>query len=191
LLTCAGGKLTTARLMGAQVLDKALELLQRDHGLGSARSGEDSARLPLSGGDLNEAFPRQVEEVRSRLGLSPEVTSRWAQRYGSNFFHLAAIVEKDPSAAEPLGSSLLTAAEVDYAVLAQMARTVADVLIRRTSLFCWLPDGGMTLAPAVAQRVAHHLGFGAQDQRRLVDQYRSWVEANRNLNPPAEAADSP
>ncbi|NLG72010.1 MAG: glycerol-3-phosphate dehydrogenase/oxidase [Chloroflexi bacterium] len=191
LLNIAGGKLTTARVMGKQVVQRAVELLQENYGLPAPRPSS-SHRVPISGGSR-----QAIESARQALaGLEvPEpVRRRWLDVYGGNAAVLAGIAEKEPDAAVPFQPAAggsehcsfpLTPAEVRYAVQEEMALTLTDFFARRASVFYWTEDGGLGIARQIAVVMGELLGWSADEQERQIEAYRRWVEANRVKPVPA------
>jgi glycerol-3-phosphate dehydrogenase len=182
LLTIAGGKLTTARVMGAQVIDEAIKLLSANFGLRGVPASR-SAQVPISGGDPGALFlaRRPVEE----LPIDPAVKDRWLDRYGANAYRLAERARADGGTGQDLGVKHLTLAEVDYAVEEEMARTLTDFFTRRAAVFYWTEDGGLSLAGVVADRMGGLLGWSPDEAGRQVGAYRDWVTANRVAPAPA------
>lgn len=175
LLNIAGGKLTTSRVMGQQVIDEAVRLLGINYGLKGVPAS-NSHRVPLSGG-LASACAQAARELQA-LPLSEGVRRRW-QMYGGSGLKLAEIVRADPLAAQDLGQAGLTLAEVRYAVQEEMANTLTDFFTRRASIFYWTADGGLHSAQAAAAEMAPLLGWSAAETARQVEQYTAWVSANR------------
>jgi glycerol-3-phosphate dehydrogenase len=184
LLNIAGGKLTTARVMGQQVIQRAVELLQENHGLGEVRTST-SHLVPISGGEASA-----IAEAKQRLGgtrLPEAVRERWLGLYGGNARFLADIAYQDPAAArllqaageEPENLPPLTAAEVRYAVQGEMAHTLTDFFARRASVFYWMEDGGLAAARQAAGIMGELLGWTEPEQERQIEAYRQWVNANR------------
>jgi glycerol-3-phosphate dehydrogenase len=66
-----------------------------------------------------------------------------------------------------------------------MARTVADFLARRASIFFWTEDGGLGAADAVAAEMAALLGWNADERAAQIAAYRDLVAANRFTPRPA------
>jgi glycerol-3-phosphate dehydrogenase len=176
LLTIAGGKLTTARVMAVQVIEAAVKLLAANQGIRGVPPSR-SARVPISGGDPAALFSAR-QRVRG-MRLEPGITDRWIEKYGGNASRLADQVTADPAAGRDLGVRQLTLAEVRYAVEEEMARSVTDFFTRRASVFYWTQDGGLSVADAVAAEMGRLLSWTAPEGRRQLDAYREWVAANR------------
>jgi glycerol-3-phosphate dehydrogenase len=68
--------------------------------------------------------------------------------------------------------------EVDFAVERERARTVADVLARRTRIALYAPDRGLGLAEAVARRMAPALGWNGGEIGRQVEAYAAEILEN-------------
>ena len=175
MLTIAGGKLTTARVMARQLVDAAVRVLAEEHGLRGVPASR-THEIPLAGGDEAGIF-RARREIAA-LGLDPGVERRWA-RYGSDGAALARRVRADPAAGRPLGEGDLTAAELRHAVEDEMAASLADVLIRRTSTFFWTADGGLGEIEPVAGELGRLLGWSADRRAREIAAYARWVQLNR------------
>jgi glycerol-3-phosphate dehydrogenase len=177
LLTIAGGKMTTGRLMGEQVVDAAVTTLGTNFGLHGVPHSR-SATVPLSGGDASARFAarRRTSELSS---VDPAIRQRWLATYGGNASALADRLRTDPEAGRDLGARQLSLAEVRYAVEEEMARTVADFFARRASVFYWTEDGGLGVADAVASEMATLLGWHADEQATQIAAYRDLVAANR------------
>jgi glycerol-3-phosphate dehydrogenase len=111
VLTVVGGKLTTYRAMAEETVDAAVELLGR----GARRSV--TARLPLVG-----AAPRRV------LQRVP-APARLVARYGTEAPRVHALGAEPVVAGRPE-----TVGELRFAVRAEGARTVGDLLDRRTRI---------------------------------------------------------
>lgn len=176
LLTIAGGKLTTARVMGLQVVQEAIRLLGKNFGIKGVPASR-THQIPLSGGDPGALFSAQRQA--SELPLPVAVKERWLSCYGSNFTQLSAIIKADPAAARELGEKHITLAEVRYALQDEMAMTVSDFFTHRASIFYWEQDGGLAIADQVAAEMGLALHWDADEQKRQVENYRNWVTANR------------
>jgi glycerol-3-phosphate dehydrogenase len=145
LLTITGGKWTTYRRMGQDVVDRAIALGR----LPAAPSR--TATLPIHG-----ALPTTAEE--SHLAA-----------YGSDQPALHHLMRVQPDLAEKLDPQLeFTRAEVVWAARYELARTVEDVLARRVRVLFLDAAAALRVAPAVASLLARELGFDAAWQQRQV-----------------------
>ena len=163
MLTNTGGKLTTWRRMAKQTVDRLVE-----------REGREApchtAEIPLG----MEARP---DDLGAPEAVSEEAVHQLAFRYGHATRAVLDLAWKDPRLAEPIvpGRPDLLA-EVAIAARREQARTVADVLLRRTRL-------GILAAPrlrtaADVRPVAEVLGRELDWSRRRVKQEaEAWVEA--------------
>lgn len=176
LLTIGGGKLTTARVMGEQVVDKAAEMLAQEFGMNDIRVSH-SDQVPVSGGDAQQIAV--AKEKLATLDLETAVQERIVGLYGGNALIFAHMIEKDAEAAVSMGAHDIIAAEVRYAVQEEMAQTVTDFFTRRASLFYWLRDGGLSIVDAVSVEMAQLLGWDANTQTQQIDNYHDWVAENR------------
>lgn len=186
LLTISGGKLTTARVMGLQVIDRAAELLKEFYGMQNIATST-TEKFPISGG--SKSMIRNAKDTLAKLDLPEAVKKRLVGIYGGNALAMARMIEADPSAADSMGNYNIIAAEVRYAVDEEMAVTITDFFTRRASLFFWLRDGGLAIAPQVAREMGKRLGWDDDQVNRQIDEYTTWVETNRFAPTPAYAAD--
>ena len=171
MLTITGGKLTTWRRMAKQTVDRMVE-----------RSGRQArcqtAEIPLG----MEIDPSQLQAPES---VDEDSRRQLAFRYGHAARKVLKLAEADPALAEPVLPGMPDLmAEVAFAVEHEQARTIADVLLRRTRL-------GLTAASSldsadsvagVAAVMGSRLGWSKSEQR---SQREAWVEtaAAEGLNP--------
>jgi glycerol-3-phosphate dehydrogenase len=64
-----------------------------------------------------------------------------------------------------------------------MARTLGDLLIRRTHLAFERRDNAIALAPRIAEYVAPILGWSAADMSEHIDRFKSEVDAIFRVDP--------
>lgn len=171
MLTITGGKLTTWRRMAKQTVDRIVERAGRE-----ARC--QTAEIPL-GMEIDPA------ELSAPEGVSKESLAQLAFRYGHAVRGVVRLAEADPEMARPIVEGLPDLmAEVQIAIEFEQARSLADVLLRRTRL-------GLTAASslasaesveAVATVMGRGLGWGDIEKKHQIDQ---WLETLRaeGLNP--------
>ncbi len=135
LVTIAGGKWTTYRRMAEEVIDQAATLADLEPRRCVTRE------MPIHGYHNNAA----------RFGP--------LKHYGSDANNIRTIASERPELAERLHDALpITGAEVVWACRAEMARTVEDVLSRRTRCLLFDCKAAIEAAPKVADIMADALG---------------------------------
>lgn len=117
VVTVVGGKLTTYRKMAEDAVDAALV------GAGLPAEPCRTKRLPLVGAASRFALARTA------------APARLVRRYGAEAPDLVALAAGAPQLLEPVAPGLpVLRVELDWGVLAEGARSVADLLDRRTRL---------------------------------------------------------
>ena len=96
LISIAGGKYTTYRVMAKDAIDAAAE----DIGPGIAPSVTE--HIPLIGAEGYHAMVNQVERLANKVGLPVWRLQRLLDRYGSVSEELFALAANDKSLLEPL-----------------------------------------------------------------------------------------
>jgi glycerol-3-phosphate dehydrogenase len=163
LLTITGGKLTTWRRMAKQTVDRLVEREARE---APCRTAE----IPLG----MEARP---EDLEAPEGVGEGSVSQLAFRYGHAARAVLDLAWKEPKLAEPIveGRPDLLA-EAVIAARREQARSVADVLLRRTRL-------GLLAAPQLrasesVRRVAEAMGSElGWSRRRVRREAEAWPAA--------------
>jgi glycerol-3-phosphate dehydrogenase len=152
LLTVAGGKWTTYRKMAEDVVDRAVLLGDLDPRECVTKD------LAIHGAD---GWDDATEARRGRLAV-----------YGSDAEAIAAMETAGGDGAERLHERLaVTVAEVRWAARHEMARTVDDVLARRTRALLLDARAAIEAAPRVAARLADELGRDAEWERGQVARF--------------------
>jgi glycerol-3-phosphate dehydrogenase len=146
LLTVAGGKWTTYRRMAEDVVDHAMTLGDLEH--------RDcvTKQMPVHG------YHRHAD----RFGP--------LSFYGSDAPQIQHLQEADSTLGERVHPELpITGAEIKWACQQEMARTLDDMLARRTRCLLFNARASIEAAPRVAELMASELGH---DQ--------SWIDAQLN-----------
>ena len=171
LITIAGGKLTTYRVMARDVVDRvAARLHELDGRPVAPRPPTD--RLPLPGG---EAAELEVVLESARARAVPDATARHlVASYGSETPAILNPVERDRGLGDPIAPGRPEIwAEVAHAVEREMALRIQDVLIRRLHLFYEYAEQGTAVAAPVAQRMKKLLGWDdVREAEELVDYFK-------------------
>jgi len=152
LVTIVGGKWTTYRRMGEDVVDHAARVA------GLPGRPSTTAELRLHGAPPGE----HVEH--SAVGTPSEMLAA----YGTDADRVRDLAEQDPELAVPMHPRLpYLMCEVAWAVREEMARSVEDVLSRRTRALVLDARAALECAPAVARVIARELG---RDEAWVKDQ---------------------
>jgi glycerol-3-phosphate dehydrogenase len=134
-------------------------------------------KVPIVGADGYFALAQQVDRIALESGLSADSVRHLLNRYGSLISEVLEIIEDDPKLAKPLTKDLpYLKAEIYYAASHEGARSVDDVISRRTRLAFEAPNSAMDLADEVAAIIAPVLGWTAKAKKDSVNAYLDIAE---------------
>jgi glycerol-3-phosphate dehydrogenase len=146
LVTITGGKWTTYRKMGEDTIEQAATV----------------AGLK----------PRKSKTAALKLHGWSEQSSDSLNVYGADAESIRALAHENPKLAAPLSSALpYVGSEVVWAARHEMARTVEDVLARRTRALFLDARASIAAAPVVTEVLRHELG---RDSAWAAEQIRSY-----------------
>ncbi|MBT8214290.1 MAG: glycerol-3-phosphate dehydrogenase/oxidase, partial [Acidimicrobiia bacterium] len=172
MLSIAGGKYTTYRVMAKDAVDVAIEEAK----LEAPESTTES--VPLVGAAGYHHMVDQVDRIASESGLDAKRVMRMLRRYGDRLSEVLAVVASDPSLGEPLaGAEHYLAAEIVYATSHEGALHLDDVLTRRTRISIETPHRGVDVAERTARLMAGVLGWPESVVQREIEHYLARVEA--------------
>lgn len=185
MITIAGGKLTTYRRMSADVVDTVEKLLRLRGELPAALQASNTDKEPLPGAvgwpeDDDHDKVAAAITAASDGRLEHERARYLADEYGMVGLDIARRVAADAA----MGARLVPGrpeilAQVDHAVEAELAATVADVMSRRTQLYYRDHEQGLGAAGTVADRMAALLGWSAETRQRMIEAYAEDVALSR------------
>ncbi len=177
LTVVTGGKFTTYRIMAREAIDAATRA--------SAEGAPPSrtAELPLLGSSDPRAWERYCLDLARRpamAGFTSRDISRLVARYGTQADALASLIEETPRLKERLpGGTAHLAAEVVYAVRAEGAMHLEDVLQRRTHIALECTDGVGDAAQEVAALLGAELGWSSSRRQAEITSWRASLHATR------------
>lgn len=171
MLTISGGKLTSNRVMARQFVDEAVKRL------GIATRSYSAATTPISGGSPFDES--SVRRAATSAGVPDEISGTWLRRYGGNAEKIVALWREHESGRVVVGPRNLSVAEIRYAIREEMAGSLADLFVRRTSIFFWDADGGLGSVHAVADVFVKELRWDEVRRRQEIDAYTELVLAHR------------
>ena len=174
LLSVAGGKYTTYRVMARDAVDAAAR------GLPGPVAPSCTHRTPLVGADGYEALWNRRARVAAEWGLEPARVERLLGRYGSRLGEVLAPLRERPELGKPLeGAEDYLAAEIRYAASHEGALHLDDALTRRTRVSIETFHRGTACARQVAELLGEVLGWSEVDRQREVAHYEARVRAER------------
>ena len=173
LVSIAGGKFTTYRLMAKDVVDAAVENFPR------AVAPSVTGELPLLGADGLPAVRASAQRLADDYGVSLASVEHLVGRYGSTAVEVLELIRADKSLGVTLaGGGPYLRAEVAYAVTHEGALHVGDVLARRVRLLIESADSGASVAPEVAAIMAPLLGWNRRRRAAEVREYAAFAATN-------------
>lgn len=174
LISIAGGKYTTYRVMAEDAVDAARADL-------SAHVPDSvTDHIPLIGAEGYQALSNQVELLARNHDLPTWRIRHLLDRYGALLQEVLGLTADDPGLLQPLpGAEEYLKVELVYAASHEGALHLDDLLSRRTRISIEAHDRGVECADDAARLVAPVLGW---DDRRVDDEvaaYRARVAAER------------
>ena len=170
-VSVAGGKYTTYRIMAKDVIDKAVIELRK------LTQGSVTEKLPLVGADGYFALIQQAENIAQESGLELKTVIHLLNRYGGLISEILDLILESPELAMKLDKHLpYLRAEIVYAVTHEGARSVDDVLSRRTRLAFEAVDHGVHLVEEIAGLIAPILNWSTRERNNSISEYEEMVK---------------
>ena len=170
LISIIGGKLTTYRSLAEQAVDKIAKLQKRK--LPKCRTRDNL--LPGTWG-------REValERLQSLGALSDEGVRRVLSIYGGRATDICEICETNQSLAHSIDEQdRVLAAEIVFVLREEFARTLADVVFRRTMVGLDA-DQGRPLYETIADIAASERGWSAEQRSQQLDDLLAFSDSWR------------
>ena len=174
LITIAGGKYTTYRVMAADAVDAVGRNLDR-------RVPESVTEdIPLIGAAGYHALWNQRRQLAAETGLHVVRIEHLLNRHGTRITELLDLLADRPELGTPLPSADdYLEVEAVYATSHEGALHLDDVLTRRTRISIESWDRGLAAAPVVARHMADVLGWDDATVDREIEHYEARVKAER------------
>ena len=175
LVSVAGGKYTTYRIMARDLVDAAVGDL--------SRKVPDSCteEVALLGADGVGALRNRIDLLAEESGVSRELVTHLLNRYGSLYEEVLDLAAGSESLLSPLTPGVdYLKVEILYAALFEGARSIEDVLSRRTRISFESSDGGLSIAPEVAWIIAGVLGWSDAQVDQEISSYTQLIQSQRN-----------
>ena len=170
-VSIAGGKYTTYRVMSEDAVNAAVPDLRR------IVPDSCTENLPLVGAEGYSVLMNQIPLLAKQFNLSENAILHLANRYGSLTEDLLEIISQDRSLAEAISpESPILKAEIIYSVTHEGARSIADVLSRRTRLSFELKDRGLRIVSEVANLISPILSWNDQSRHDSITEYENLIQ---------------
>jgi glycerol-3-phosphate dehydrogenase len=152
LITVEGGKYTTSRNLAENVLRTVMEKS------GNGYKKSITAEKHLAGCEIPDIDAFVASAKVSNSDFSKPAMDYLSRIYGTEFNNVMEIARSDEKYAVPLNSDGEMPAQVVYAIKQEMARTLKDILIRRTGIGT-LGNPGSTVLESIAEIAARELNW--------------------------------
>jgi glycerol-3-phosphate dehydrogenase len=174
LVSIVGGKLTTFRVMAADVTDVVARRLHELDGR-PVPARAPTAEEPLPGGET-----RELDVLVSGAtddGMPRAIAEHLVECYGSETPAVVRLAKSEPQLQRPVVAGLpVIWAQLIHALRREMALTLGDLLIRRTPVFYEAPEHGLEVAEAVVDAVADEAGWDAARRAAELEVYAQQVD---------------
>ncbi|MCB1169827.1 MAG: FAD-dependent oxidoreductase [Leptospiraceae bacterium] len=174
LVSVAGGKWTTSRQLGEDVVLGALKKQELKEVL---TNRADTSVLPLYGspgfGNPADIYREFALKEYGMAGVARSNHLHLITMYGTEHVSVLRLLEKDRSLAAPVSKDrpeLDIKAQVVYAVENEGARTLEDILVRRLAVGTYGPLDKSSLE-AVAKLAGKHLKWSSARQQKEIKDY--------------------
>lgn len=169
ILCVAGGKLTTYRLMARTIVDRVVAALnEREKNLNVMPCWTHRIKL---GNPPEEPF-----HPFAHIELPEDVRKHLIADYGTWAKQIAAILEAHPHLRKRMAEGLpYILAEAYFATTREKARTLEDVLARRTRITLLDPTRGWGCLKEVCEIMAKELNWDATETQRQIRSYETAV----------------
>lgn len=189
LVTIAGGKLTTYRVMAQSTVDAVVKLLPPTPGVDLKPCQTET--LPLPGADKLVGVMRPLETLIAGLqaqeNLDESVARHLAMSYGSDARDVLATCDMEPAGRQRVLPDLpFLWGELAWLTREEMVLTLTDLCVRRTQLYYLAGEKLLTVAPLLADRLVKWLGLPAEKRAELLTDLENFVAARR-VQPPVTA----
>lgn len=184
MVSIAGGKFTTYRIMAKDAVDFAL-------GERAQRLPSVTANVPLVGAVGYPGAREHTTTLAAQHGWDKWRISHLLHRYGAEIGEITRLCGEDARMAEPLaGATAYIRAEIAFAVSHEGALHLDDILARRTRIVYEEPHQGLAALEEIADLVAPMLGWSDDQKAAEIAAYRrlAEIESEASRQPDDHAA---
>ncbi len=176
LISLIGGKLTTYRNVGEEMVDAAFEKMAKP------KQPTQTDKQPLPGCQVGngESIEQVISQCQTKYQdiLTAETINYLFSVYGARARNILALIPENLELATKLSPERLDIkAQIVYAVNNEMACNLVDILRRRTTL-AMNGNYGLDLLPTITEVLKDYCGWSHEQCDRACQEYRAYMEAN-------------
>jgi glycerol-3-phosphate dehydrogenase len=128
LITVEGGKYTTSRMLAEKAVNKAIRILKMP------KQKSISAKQHIYGSEIKNFKEFLKNKQKQYPNFKPEQIEFLVKSYGTEIDKLFSLMNENPDLKLVLNNDGENLAQVVYAIRYEMAKTLPDILMRRTGL---------------------------------------------------------
>ncbi len=172
MISLIGGKLTTFRQVGEEMVDAAYKKMGR-------KAPACKTRKALFPGAITATDPGTKEVVDKYGDRFPiRLIAHLFSIYGAKTMNVLSLTDENPDLAERIVSYRPDIkAQAVYAVQSELAFTLVDICRRRTTL-CMHANYGYDALPGITEALSRHCGWSEEECDRQIAQYHTYVKNN-------------
>ena len=175
-VSIAGGKYTTYRVMAEDAVNEAINHLRK------IVPDSTTETLAIIGAEGYSVLMNQIPRLAKMYSIEESSVEHLLNRYGSLIDEVLNPGIQKPALLERLAPELpYLKAEILYAVTHEGARSIDDVLSRRTRISFESKDQGLGVVDVVADLISEALEWGAKERKASIKQYREIIERQNEL----------
>lgn len=164
MFTVVGGKLSSARVIATDVVNRACAYL----GVDTPSRTSDAV---LVGGGIGSVLRARLRTGLEGIGLPAAYGDHLIRRYGTESAKVLGLLEERPHLRLLLDPSPISPGEVVYTARNESVTTVGDFALRRTNLAWSCLDHGRGWAPLVAATLAGELRWSRMRTEKAISDY--------------------
>ena len=172
LISLIGGKLTTYRNVGEEMVDAALKKM------GKKPIPCKTDKLPLPGCIVDSDRKLQEAIAKYQDRLAPDTINYLFSVYGAKATEVLALAQENLELVTKISPDLPDIkAQIVYAVREEMAHTLVDIARRRTTL-ATNGNYGLDLLPVMTETLNKYCGWSQEQCDAACKEYRTFMEEN-------------
>jgi glycerol-3-phosphate dehydrogenase len=169
MISVSGGKLTTYRSMAEEIVDVVAQRLRK------RRAKSDTARATLPGGEIAD-LGEEIASASNETG-DPTVAEHLVHAHGSAWRNVWSLGRHRIELSHRIDERCnAIRAELVHGIRYEHARTLADLLVRRTHVAFETRDHGIAAAREIVPLISRELGWSPEYAAAELDAYGREVE---------------